>query len=40
MAKSIMIASGINKNKRKNKDTVDKISAIIILQDYLKSIEI
>jgi len=30
-----MIASGISKKKRKNKELVDQISATIILQDYL-----
>mgnify|MGYP000377026899 CR=1 FL=1 len=35
MAFQTMIASGINKNKRKNKSLVDEISATIILQSYL-----
>ena len=30
-----MIASGLNKNKRKNKSLVDEISATLILQSYL-----
>ena len=34
-AKSIMIRSGIKKKKRRDKKTVDKISAILILQKYL-----
>ena len=37
IAKQVLISSGVKKNKRKNKETVDKISAVIILQDYLKS---
>ncbi len=36
MAFNIMINSGINKNKRKNKLLIDKIAATIILQDYLQ----
>ena len=39
MAKQVLIKSGIKKNKRKNKELLDKISAVIILQDYLKSKE-
>ncbi len=39
MAKQVLINSGIKKNKRKNKELLDKISAVIILQDYLKSKE-
>jgi putative Holliday junction resolvase len=35
MAFQTMIASGLNKNKRKNKSLVDEISATIILQSYL-----
>ncbi len=35
MAFDTMIASGISKKKRKDKALVDKISATIILQDYL-----
>ena len=30
-----MIASGLNKNQRKNKSLVDEISAALILQSYL-----
>ena len=37
IAKQVLFSSGLKKNKRKNKKTVDKISAVIILQDYLKS---
>ena len=37
IAKQVLISTGVKKNKRKNKQTVDKISAVIILQDYLKS---
>ena len=36
MAFDTMIASGISKKKRKDKALVDKISATIILQDYLQ----
>jgi putative Holliday junction resolvase len=39
MAKQVLINSGVKKNKRKNKELLDKISAVIILQDYLKSKE-
>ena len=38
IAKQVLISSGVKKKNRKNKKTVDKISAVIILQDYLKSI--
>lgn len=34
----IIIASGIKKNKRKDRSLVDKISAVLILQKYLKHI--
>lgn len=35
-AKAIILQSGIKKKKRRNdKDLVDKISAVLILQDYL-----
>ena len=37
IAKQVLISTGVKKNKRKNKENVDKISAVIILQDYLKS---
>ena len=35
IAKQSMLASGIKKQKRKNKALVDEISATIILQNYL-----
>ncbi len=38
MAFDTMIASGISKKKRQDKGMIDKISATIILQDYLKTI--
>ena len=34
-AKSIMLRSGLKKKKRRDKKTVDKLSAILILQKYL-----
>jgi len=34
-----MIDGGLSKSKRRNKDMVDKISATLILQSYLKSLE-
>jgi len=37
MAFQTMIDSGISKKKRKNKALIDKISATIILQDYLET---
>ena len=37
IAKHILFSSDLKKNKRKNKEYLDKISAVIILQDYLKS---
>ncbi|HMY85265.1 MAG TPA: Holliday junction resolvase RuvX [Saprospiraceae bacterium] len=37
-AKEVIIHSGIRKEKRKDKGLVDKISAVLILQDYLKHI--
>lgn len=37
-AKQIIIDSGVKKEKRKDKALVDKISAIVILQRYLKHI--
>jgi len=36
MAFQTMIASGLNKNQRKNKALLDEISATILLQDYLR----
>ena len=35
MAKDIIIQSGYTKKKRRDKSLVDKVSAIIILQDYM-----
>lgn len=35
MAKQSIIDSGIKKNKRKNKELVDEVSATIILQSYM-----
>ena len=32
-----IVDSGINKKKRRNKSLIDKVSAAIILQDYLSS---
>ena len=37
-AKSIILQSGIGKKKRRDKSLVDRISAALILEDYLKSI--
>ena len=37
IAKHVLFSSDLKKNKRKNKEYLDKISAVIILQDYLKS---
>ena len=34
-----VLGSGIKKMKRRNKEALDKIAAVIILQDYLKSEE-
>ena len=39
IALDFLIKSGAKKKKRKNKNLIDKISATIILQGYLKSIE-
>ena len=39
IAQQTLISSGLKKNKRRNKELLDKISAVIILQDYLKSKE-
>ena len=38
IAKKVILESGINKTKRRNKSLVDKISATIILQSYLEKI--
>ena len=35
IAKQTIVSSGINKKNRRKKELVDKISATIILQDYL-----
>ena len=37
IAKHVLFSSDLKKNKRKNKEYLDKISSVIILQDYLKS---
>lgn len=37
-AASIILKSGVNKKKRKEKGLVDKVSATLILQDYMESI--
>jgi putative Holliday junction resolvase len=37
-ARQIMIDSGMNRKKRQDKSIVDRISAVIILQRYLKHI--
>ena len=37
LAFKAMIDGGLKKNKRKNKETIDMVSATIILQDYLHS---
>ena len=34
-AREIILQSGVKKKKRRQKDLVDKISAVLILQDYL-----
>jgi len=38
MAKHVILLSGVRKQKRQDKALVDKISAVIILQKYLKHI--
>ncbi|WP_010137042.1 Holliday junction resolvase RuvX [Ochrovirga pacifica] len=38
MAFNTMLASGISKKKRQNKGLIDKISATIILQEYLNTL--
>lgn len=38
IAKRVILDSGVNKTKRRNKSLVDKISATIILQSYLENI--
>lgn len=37
-AKRIILKSGLKRKKRRNKHLVDKVSAILILQDYLEHI--
>ena len=37
IANKVIVESGINKTKRRNKSLVDKISATIILQSYLEN---
>ncbi|MBI5915010.1 MAG: Holliday junction resolvase RuvX [Bacteroidetes bacterium] len=37
-AKQVILQSGIGKKKRRDKSLVDKVSAALILEDYLKSI--
>lgn len=37
-AKEIIRNSGVKKKKRRDKSLVDKVSAILILQDYMESI--
>lgn len=39
MALDAMIAGGMKKKDRRNKGNIDKVSATIILQSYLESIE-
>lgn len=39
MAKAILINSGVPKKKRQEKARIDKISAGLILQDYLEALE-
>ena len=38
IAKKTIVSSGIPKSKRRNKSLVDKISATIILQDFLEKL--
>ena len=39
IAHQTMLSGGLKKKDRQNKETVDVISAIIILQDYMSSLE-
>ncbi len=39
IAMQTVLSSGLKKMKRRNKENIDKISAVIILQDYLQSEE-
>ena len=38
MAKKIILSSGVNKKRRRDKALVDQVSATIILQSYLQSL--
>lgn len=40
MAVRVMIDAGAKKKQRQKKENIDKISAAIILQDYLKMLEL
>lgn len=39
MAKAIILQSGVNRKKRQEKERVDKVSAGLILQEYLEHLE-
>ena len=39
IAMQTVLGSGTKKMKRRNKENLDKISAVIILQDYLTSVD-
>jgi len=39
MAKQTMIDSGLKKKDRRDKSTIDRISAVLILQSYLNSLQ-
>tara|TARA_B110001450_G_scaffold123011_1_gene115908 strand:- start:1446 stop:1880 length:435 start_codon:yes stop_codon:yes gene_type:complete len=39
IAMQTILGSGVKKMKRRNKENLDKISAVIILQDYLTSVD-
>ncbi|MFL5752232.1 MAG: Holliday junction resolvase RuvX [Bacteroidia bacterium] len=39
MAQQTMLMGGLKKKDRQNKETVDKVSATIILQSYMQSLE-
>ena len=39
IAMQTILGSGLKKMKRRNKEALDKIAAVIILQDYLKYVE-
>ncbi len=38
MAKQVILQSGVRQKKRRDKSLVDKVSAALILEDYMKSI--